>query len=86
MIAAFQVKGGAIKPLVNVLLESLAMERTRGGVPSEDVAGKDAFGVTGWLPDRWGEGYAYPKDDVLWLVFSVPARADGGLREAAMTG
>jgi hypothetical protein len=70
LIAAFQVKDAAIKPLVNVLLESLAMERTGGDVPPEDVAGKDAFGVTSGFLLGGGEGYAYPEDDVLWLVFA----------------
>jgi hypothetical protein len=70
VVAAFQVEGGAIKPLVNVLLESLAMERTGGDVPSGDVAGKDAFGVTSGFLLGGGDGYAYASEDVLWLVFA----------------
>jgi hypothetical protein len=70
LIAAFQVKDAAIKPFVNVLLESLAMERTGEAVPAADVAGKDAFEVTSGFLLGGGTGYAYPKDDVLWLVFA----------------
>jgi hypothetical protein len=69
LIAAFQVEGGPIKPFVNVLLESLAMERRRGGVRPEDVAGKAAFGITGGFLIGT-QGVAYAKDDILWLVFS----------------
>lgn len=69
IIAAFQVEGGAIRPLVNVLLESLAMERTGDDVPPASVAGKEAFGILGGFLIG-GEGVAYPKDDILWLVFS----------------
>lgn len=69
VIAAFQVKGGAIRPFVNVLLGSLAMERTGQDVPAASVAGKDAFEVLGGFLIG-GQGIAYPKDDVLWLVFS----------------
>jgi hypothetical protein len=69
LIAAFQVKGGLINPPVNVLLESLAMERTGQAVRPEDVAGKSAFEVTGGFLIGTS-GVAYPKDDVLWLVFS----------------
>ena len=77
LIAAFQVKDGAIKPLVNVLLASLDMQRTGDAVPSADVAGKDAFQVTSGFLLGGGEGYAYPKDDVLWLVFSFgPEQAE----------
>jgi hypothetical protein len=64
-ILAFQVKGGPIRPLVNVLLEALGMERTGEAVPPEAVAGKDVFEVL-----SGAEGYAYQKGDVLWLVFS----------------
>lgn len=72
VIAAFQVKGGAIKPFVNVLLESLAMERTGQAVRVEDLGGKNAFAVMGGFLIG-GSGYAYPKDDVLWLIFPTPA-------------
>ena len=71
------MKDGAIKPLVNVLLASLDMQRTGDAVPSADVAGKDAFEVTSGFLLGGGEGYAYPKDDVLWLVFSFgPEQAE----------
>jgi hypothetical protein len=71
VMAAFQVKNAGIKPLVNALLESLAMERTCDTVRPEDVAGKAAFGILGGFLIG-GEGFAYPKDDVLWLVFPTP--------------
>jgi hypothetical protein len=69
VVAAFQVKGGAIRPFVNVLLESLAMERTGQDVPATSVAGKEVFEVLGGFLIG-GQGVAYPKDDVLWIVFS----------------
>ncbi len=69
VIAAFTVDGAAIKPYVKVLLESLAMERTGEDLRPEDVAGKNAYGVTGGFLIGT-QGVAYPKDDVLWLVFS----------------
>ncbi len=70
LIVALQVKDAAIKPFVKVLLESLAMERTGQAVPPEDVAGKNAFEINGGF--LFGsQGYAYPKDDVLWFVSSV---------------
>jgi hypothetical protein len=47
------------------------MERTRGNIRPEDVAGKSAFGILGGFLIG-GEGIAYPKDDVLWLVFAIP--------------
>lgn len=70
VIAAFQVEGGPIRPLVNVLLESLAMERSTQEVPAASVAGKDAFGVSGGFLIG-GQGIAYPEGEVLWLVFPV---------------
>jgi hypothetical protein len=74
VIAAFQVQGGPIRPFVNVLLESLAMERTGRPVRPEDVAGKDAFEITpGFLLGTGDPGYAYPGDDVLWLIFPGPS-------------
>jgi hypothetical protein len=69
LIAAFQVEDAQIKPLVNVLLGSLAMERSRQAPRPEDVAGKPAFAITGGFLIG-ATGVAYPKDDVLWLVFS----------------
>jgi hypothetical protein len=69
VIAAFQVEGGPIRPLVNTLLESLAMERTGQDVPAASVAGKDVFEVSGGFLIG-GQGIAYPEGEVLWLVFS----------------
>jgi hypothetical protein len=69
LIAAFQVEGAQVKPLVNVLLGSLAMERTRQTIRPEDVAGKEPFAIMGGFLIGT-QGLAYPKDDVLWLVFS----------------
>ncbi len=69
VIVALQVKDAAIKPFVKVLLESLAMERTGQAASPGDVAGKAAFGINGGFLIG-GQGYAYPKDDVLWFVFS----------------
>jgi hypothetical protein len=77
VIAAFQVEGGPIRPFVNVLLESLAMERTGRPVRPEDVAGKDAFEITpGFLLGTGDPGYAYPSDDVLWLIFAPPTSGE----------
>ena len=69
LIAAFQVEGGPIRPLVNTLLESLAMERTGQDVPAASVAGKEAFEVSGGFLVG-SQGVAYPNGEVLWLVFS----------------
>jgi hypothetical protein len=71
VVAAFQVKEAAIKALVPALLESLGMQRTGQPVPPDMVAGKAAFEVLGGFLIG-GQGYAYPKDDVLWLVFPTP--------------
>ncbi len=67
-IVAFRVEGGRIRPLVNTLLESLAMERTGQEIPAETVAGKEAFEVTGGFLIS-GQGIAYAAGEVLWLVF-----------------
>lgn len=68
LIGAFHVEGGPIRPLVGILLESLAMERSTQEVPAASVAGKDAFGVSGGFLVG-GQGVAYPEGEVLWLVF-----------------
>jgi hypothetical protein len=68
VIAAFRVEGGRIGPLVNVMLESLAMERTGQEVAAASVAGKEALEITGGILIS-GQGIAYPEGEVLWLVF-----------------
>ena len=84
LIAAFQVDGAQIKPFVNVLLASLDMQRTGQAVRQQDVAGKNAFAVTGGF-FVGSSGVAYAKDDVLWLVFSFDPEQVRDLREPALT-
>ena len=69
IVLAFRVEGERIAPLVNVLLESLSMDRIDNDPRPEDVAGKE--GVFGILSGS--QGYAYVSGDTLWLVFSFGA-------------